>query len=104
MAIQTLKGNIGEWSEIYTFLKVLSDGKLDVADEKLNAVPGEFYKIIAILRKEAESNNSYFREQDCIHIYVQNHKTHEVEEFKSTIIEFANNAKDFSYRAKDMMK
>lgn len=93
MAIKTLKGNVGEWSEIYTFLKVLSDGKLDVADEKLNAVPGEFYKIIAILRNEAESSNSYFREQDCVHFYVTNHKTGEIEEFKTTILEFANNAK-----------
>lgn len=90
MAIKTLKGNVGEWSEIYTFLKVLSDGKLDVADEKLNAVPGEFYKIIAILRNEAESSNSYFREQDCVHFYVTNHKTGEIEEFKTTILEFAN--------------
>ena len=31
-----LKGNKGEWSEIYTFLKLLSEGKLYGADGELN--------------------------------------------------------------------
>jgi HpaII restriction endonuclease. len=30
-----LRGNKGEWSEIYTFLKLLADGKLYAADENL---------------------------------------------------------------------
>jgi len=32
----TLKGNKGEWSELYTFFKLLHDGILFSADEKLN--------------------------------------------------------------------
>ena len=47
-----LKGNKGEWSEIYVFLRLLDSGRLDVADDELNAVPNEFYKILEIIRKE----------------------------------------------------
>ena len=46
-------GNIGEWSEIYVFLKLLADGKLDAADANLNAIPSVYYPIIKILRQEA---------------------------------------------------
>ena len=33
-----LKGNKGEWSEIYVFLKLLADGKLYSADENLEII------------------------------------------------------------------
>jgi len=48
-----LKGNKGEWSEIYVFLKLLADGKLNGADANLNAIPSIYYPIIKILRQEA---------------------------------------------------
>ena len=47
-----LSGNKGEWSEIYVFLKLLADGKLDTADANLNAIPNVYYPIIRILRQE----------------------------------------------------
>lgn len=47
-----LSGNIGEWSEMYTFLKLLGDGELYAADEKLNKIPSIYYPIISILRNE----------------------------------------------------
>ena len=34
-----LTGNKGEWSEIYVFLKLLADGRLNAADANLNAIP-----------------------------------------------------------------
>jgi hypothetical protein len=46
--------NKGEWSEIYTFLKILADGKIDSADARLNVIPGQALKIKNILR--ARSN------------------------------------------------
>lgn len=88
-----LTGNKGEWSEIYTFFYVLANGRLDVADENLNAVPGEFYKILEILRKEAKTENRYIREDDKIHILVTNNLTGEVTDFTATISDFANNSK-----------
>lgn len=46
-----LKGNKGEWSEIYIFLKLLDDGKLYIADKDLNAIKNVFLNIIKILRE-----------------------------------------------------
>lgn len=50
-----LKGNKGEWSEIYVFLKLLADGKLDAADANLNALPNIYYPLVKILREEINS-------------------------------------------------
>lgn len=87
-----LSGNIGEWSEIYVFLRLLATGKMDVADDKLIAIPNEFYKIIAILRKEASSDNEYLRADDVIKIKVRNDVTGDIEEFQMSVEEFATNA------------
>lgn len=54
-----LTGNKGEWSEIYVFLKLLGEGKLNAADENLNAIPNVFYPIIKILRRENNFNREY---------------------------------------------
>jgi len=54
-----LSGNKGEWSEIYVFLKLLADGRLDAADANLNAIPNVYYPIIKILRLENGSNREY---------------------------------------------
>ena len=47
--------NKGEWSELYAFLKLLCDGKLYNADETLKRIESNFYPIISIIRKEAET-------------------------------------------------
>lgn len=54
-----ITGNKGEWSEIYTFLKLISDGKLFAADENLNIIPDLFYPIIKILRQEVNRQREY---------------------------------------------
>lgn len=54
-----ITGNKGEWSEIYVFLKLLADGRLDAADANLNAIPDVYYPIIKILRLENGSNREY---------------------------------------------
>lgn len=88
-----LRGNKGEWSEIYTFFYALTHGKIDVADENLNAVPGEYYKILEILRKEASTDNRYIRNTDCIHVHLTNKDSGKVEQFDVTIEDFADNSK-----------
>ena len=55
-----LKGNKGEWSEIYVFLKLLADGKLYSADENLEIIENIYYPIIKILRTETENKRDYF--------------------------------------------
>jgi hypothetical protein len=54
-----LKGNKGEWSEIYVFLKLLAEGKLHAADANLNAIPTIYYPIIKILRQETGCKIDY---------------------------------------------
>lgn len=92
MKTPALKGNIGEWSEIYVFFRLLASGRLDVADDKLIAIPNEFYKILAILRKENKSNNEYLRADDIIRIRITNDETNEVEEFQMSVKQFADAA------------
>lgn len=55
-----LTGNKGEWSEIYVFLKLLADGKLNAADADLKAIPTVYYPIIKILRQESVQKRSYW--------------------------------------------
>lgn len=55
----TLKGNKGEWSEIYTLLKLLGEGKVFAGDQNLNKIQDLFYPIIMILRQEKEGNFNY---------------------------------------------
>lgn len=95
-----LTGNKGEWSEIYVFLYLLGKGQLDVADENLNVVPGEFYKILEIIRKETLSTNNYIREDDNIKIIITNDKTGDLETFSFPIIDFVKNAKALLERLK----
>lgn len=52
-----LTGNKGEWSEIYTLLKILADKQLYAGDKDLNKVEGLIFPIIKVLR--AESNGTY---------------------------------------------
>jgi len=47
-----LKGNKGEWSEIYTLIKLLGDKEIYVGDENLNKIPNLLYPIVKILRDE----------------------------------------------------
>lgn len=54
-----LTGNKGEWSEIYVFLKLLADGRLNAADANLNAIPTVYYPIIKILRQENTIRREY---------------------------------------------
>ena len=51
-----LTGNKGEWSEVYTFLKLLGVGKLYAADENLRKVDNVFYNILEIIRSESIGN------------------------------------------------
>ena len=45
------KFNKGEWSEFYVFIKILSDKKIFLLDDKLNKLES-FYEVIKILRKD----------------------------------------------------
>lgn len=59
-----ITGNKGEWSEIYTFIKLLADGKLYAANENLEKMRDVFYPIIKILRNETGNREVQYINSD----------------------------------------
>ena len=49
-----MKLNKGEWSEPYVALRLLGDGKLNIADENGRPKLGEWMDILELFRKETE--------------------------------------------------
>ena len=48
-----LKGNRGEWSEVYAFLRILADGEIKPADANLNELSDEpAIPVIRVIREE----------------------------------------------------
>ncbi len=64
---KNFSANKGEWSELYVFLKLLKDGKLYLADTKLNKISDKFLEIVKIIR----GNINYFT-GDEIRIFCNN--------------------------------
>lgn len=54
-----IKGNVGEWSEIYTLIKLLGEGKVYAGDQNLEKIKTLFYPIISIIRQEKDSFYNY---------------------------------------------
>lgn len=61
-----LTGNVGEWSEIYTLLKLLGDGKLVPGNENIEKIKDVFYPIVKILRTESNGTFEYSVNQDIV--------------------------------------
>ena len=59
-----LKGNKGEWSEIYALLKLLGDGKVYSADENTEKVEEDFFPIVKIVRSEKQSEKYEYVVED----------------------------------------
>ncbi len=81
-----LTGNIGEWSEIYTLLKIISDKKLYTGDSDLNKIESLIFPIIKILRDESNGTFEYGYDGNIIIVKGVN------EEFKIPINRFRENA------------
>lgn len=54
-----IKGNKGEWSELYTLLTLLSDGNLYAADANLEKIEHIVYPLIEILRIDSGKDLKY---------------------------------------------
>lgn len=61
-----LTGNKGEWSEIYTLLKIISDKKLFAGDSDLKKIESLIFPIIKILRDESNGTYEYAYESDLV--------------------------------------
>lgn len=56
-----MKGNKGEWSELYTLFKLAADGRLFAADADTNKISTIYYDILQIIRKQKDDNWRYIR-------------------------------------------
>lgn len=54
-----IKGNKGEWSEIYTFLKLLIEKQVTSADADLQKIDDYFFPILKIIRVESDIPTDY---------------------------------------------
>jgi hypothetical protein len=81
-----LTGNKGEWSEIYTLLKIISDKKLFAGDSDLQKIESLIFPIIKILRDESNGTYEYAYDSDLVIIKGSD------EEFRIPIIEFQEKA------------
>ncbi len=61
-----LTGNKGEWSEIYTLLKIVADKNLYAGDENLNKIENLIFPIIKILRDESEGTFSFYYDSNIV--------------------------------------
>ncbi len=62
-----LTGNKGEWSEVYTFFKLLVDKKIYGANQDLERIDAVVFPIIKIIREEASGISEYeLRESDAV--------------------------------------
>lgn len=64
-----LKGNKGEWSEIYAFCYILSSGILQAADKDLNPIEDIYFPVIKIIRDETGTAPMDYFTGDTIKVY-----------------------------------
>lgn len=81
-----ITGNKGEWSEVYTLLKILGDKELNAGDGNLNKLEGLIFPIIKVLRDE--SNGTFEFSYDHNLVLIKN----EQEEFRIPINKFQEQA------------
>ena len=52
-----MSGNKGEWSELYAFMKLLSQGRVYAANERVEKIDEVYYPILKIMREEVKGEN-----------------------------------------------
>lgn len=81
-----ITGNKGEWSEVYTLLKVISDKQLFAGDSNLNKIETLIFPIIKVLRDETNGTFEFSYDNDLV--IVKNGQ----EEIRISILEFQQQA------------
>ncbi len=61
-----ITGNVGEWSEIYTLLKVLGDKNIYAGDDNLEKIENLFYPVLSVLRAEANEQLEYIIDKELV--------------------------------------
>lgn len=81
-----ITGNKGEWSEVYTLLKVIADKKLFAGDSNLNKIETLIFPIIKVLRDESNRTFEFSYENDLV--LIKNGQ----EEIRISILDFQHQA------------
>lgn len=86
-----LTGNKGEWSEIYTLFKIISDQVIYAGDSDLNKIESLIFPIIKILRDESNGTFEFEYENNLV-VIKNSHEVYRVplEKFKSQTILLLN--------------
>ncbi|RIY31833.1 restriction endonuclease [Psittacicella melopsittaci] len=82
-----IKGNKGEWSEIYVLLKLLAEGKIYAADSNLNKIKDIYFPIIKIIREETRGECLEYFAGETITIY---HNGTKVKELSANVFKQEN--------------
>ncbi len=93
------KGNKGEWSEFYAFIKILTDGKVFSADKNLKILEDNFYLVLKIIREEANGMKSYdiSKNNGMVSIFDKNKKeisTISLKKIKSKVVKIFEEMKN----------
>lgn len=89
-----LKGNVGEWSEIYVLLKLISDGILFGADKNIEKINTIYYNVIKIQRHESDDFHQYSRKTK-VEISSLNGKFSKFEVDVNSFAEYAEKLKNY---------
>ncbi len=72
---EKMSGNKGEWSELYTFLKLLAQGRIYAANENVEKITNIYYPVLKIIREEYEGEICEYVIDDLnIHVEVRNNR------------------------------
>ena len=82
-----ITGNKGEWSEIYTLLKVIADKQLFAGDSNLNKIENLIFPIIKVLRDETNGTFEFGYDNDLV--VVKNNQ----EEIRISVNDFQKQAR-----------
>lgn len=63
-----LKGNKGDWSELYVFAKLLSEGKLFQSDINLDVNPDNYYEVVKAYRQEGNESLEFHLDEN-VYLY-----------------------------------
>ncbi len=67
-----MSGNKGEWAELYAFMKLLSEGRVYAANEKVEKIDEVVYPILKIMREEQKGEViDYVIDGDLVHLEIQ---------------------------------
>src|SRR5690554_129234 len=81
-----ITGNKGEWSEIYTLIKVIADKQLFAGDSNLNKIENLIFPIIKVLRDESNGTFEFSYDNDLVIVKNNN------EEIRISVNEFKKQA------------